>query len=249
MGYHLVGNQEYQELRYLRQKEREFELIKIAPVNGKKFLKYFDLSQAQLHQDLFVLQSLNFKEQGFFVEFGATDGISHSNTWLLEKNFGWKGILAEPAVIWYQDLLKNRSAKVDRRCVWSKTGQKVSFLEAASLSTIDGFGMEDKHSALRQKGKKYEVDTVSLQDLLQFHGAPPIIDYLSLDTEGSEFEILKHFDFDIYKFRIISVEHNYTSLREEIFQLLKSKGYKRVHEDLSAFDDWYLLEEIEASIN
>lgn len=50
------------------------------------------LRKAQHLQDLFVLSELDYKTDGFFVEFGATDGLSISNTWLLEKYFNWKGI-------------------------------------------------------------------------------------------------------------------------------------------------------------
>ena len=50
----------------------------------------------QINQDIFVLYTLNWKRNGFFVEFGATNGIDLSNTYLLEKDFGWKGILSEP---------------------------------------------------------------------------------------------------------------------------------------------------------
>jgi hypothetical protein len=57
------------------------------------------------------------------------------------------------------------------------------------------------------------------------------MDYLSIGTEGSEYEILSHFDFSRYQFRIITREHNYTPLRRDIFNLLSGNGYKRVFED------------------
>ena len=73
------------------------------------------------------------------------------------------------------------------------------------------------------------------------NNAPKIIDYLSIDTEGSEYEILKNFDFESYSFRVITVEHNHTDNRELVKVLLTSNGYKRVHEAISDFDDWYIL--------
>ena len=66
------------------------------------------------------------------------------------------------------------------------------------------------------------------------------IDYLSIDTEGSEFEILKSVDLDKYKFKFISVEHNYSKNREEIYHLLTDKGYKRIMTNISKWDDYYV---------
>lgn len=68
------------------------------------FLDLMELSKAQLRQDLFVLNHLDFKRNGFFVEFGATNGVNLSNSFLLERQFGWNGILAEPARIWHEQL-------------------------------------------------------------------------------------------------------------------------------------------------
>lgn len=62
-----------------------------------KIMQYFSQSYSQLRQDLFVLNQLKFKKNAFFVEFGATNGINLSNTYLLEKKFNWNGILVEPA--------------------------------------------------------------------------------------------------------------------------------------------------------
>ncbi|MBT8545252.1 FkbM family methyltransferase [Polynucleobacter paneuropaeus] len=84
------------------------------------------------------------------------------------------------------------------------------------------------------------MKTISLADLLIKHNAPKVIDYLSIDTEGSEYEILSHFDFESHQINIITIEHNYTEMREKIYNLLVSKGYKRKYLGLSKWDDWYV---------
>lgn len=200
-------------------------------------------SKAQLKQDMFVLAELGFKRDGYFVEFGATNGVDLSNTYMLEKELGWTGILAEPAWVWHEDLIKNRTAKISFDCVWSKSHELLSFNQSSSaeLSTIDDFSNSDLHAEARKTGDKYEVYTVSLLDLLKKYKAPKEIDYLSIDTEGSEFEILNAFDFDAYKIKVITCEHNYTPMREEIYKLLTSKGYTRKYTEFSRFDDWYVL--------
>lgn len=238
----LISKKGLEKIKTLEEENRELALMYYFPESASHYIHYKDQSRAQLQQDLLVLMHLNFKKNAFFVEFGATDGVSLSNTWLLEKEFGWKGILAEPAKIWHEELKRNRDSLIELNCVWKKSHEKLIFNEAESISTLQGFGEEDRHSDLRKIGKQYEVETISLLDLLQKHSAPEIIDYLSIDTEGSEYEILKAFDFDRYKFRVITVEHNYTSLREKIFQLLCGKGYRRLPTESSLFDDWYVLD-------
>ena len=64
---------------------------------------------------------------------------------------------------------------------------------------------------------------------------------MSVDTEGSEFDILKSLDFKKRKIKIITVEHNYHKNRRKINYLLEKNGYLRVHKDFSKFDDWYIL--------
>ena len=205
-------------------------------------IREFSNSKAQLHQDLFALIYSNFKTNGFFVEFGATDGIGLSNSFILEESYNWEGILAEPAKKWHHTLQINRNCLIDTNCVWSVSGKILEFNETKSgeLSTIDIFSHQDMHAKKRKRGKKYKVMTISLEDLLLKYNAPNFVDYLSVDTEGSEFDILKDFNFEKYLFGFISCEHNFTQSRELVFKLLSSKGYARVHEEISQFDDWYV---------
>ena len=213
----------------------------IKPLLLDQFIKNTYYSKSQLAQDLFVMSELNFKKNGFFVEFGSTDGIDLSNSFLLEKKFFWKGILAEPAKEWHKDLIQNRDVFIEKNCVWHSSNKILTFNEVGVLSTIDSFSNLDIHAETRVEGKKYKVKTISLEDLLDKYNAPKIIDYLSIDTEGSEYDILSSFNFEKYKFRVITCEHNFTSNREKIFNLLSDKGYERKYSKISKFDDWYVL--------
>jgi len=197
---------------------------------------------AQIGQDLFVLFTLLWKRGGYFVEFGATNGIDLSNTYLLEKDFDWGGILAEPAKVWHKDLKLNRTATLDFDCVWKETGQTLQFQVTpdAEFSTLSEFKDSDAHSKERRDGTMQSVKTISLNDLLKRHNAPRLIDYLSIDTEGSEYEILKHFDFESYDVSVITCEHNFSTNRDKVKNLLIKKGFVRVYEGFSRWDDWFV---------
>ena len=141
--------------------------------NTIKCLPYFC---SQFGQDLFVLNELNFKKNGFFVEFGATNGINGSNTYLLENKFNWRGILAEPAKIFYDELNKNRKCFLETNLVWKNSQSRLLFHEdfAGGLSTIKKF--IDHDTQIRKKNKEYILETISLNDLLVKYNAPKIID-------------------------------------------------------------------------
>jgi FkbM family methyltransferase len=212
------------------------------PSNVISLEKYKGLSRAQILQDIFVLDFFDYKKMGFYVEFGATNGRDLSNTYILEKHFNWAGILAEPAKKWHKDLNLNRNCKIEKDCVWSTTGDTLQFVEAkfAELSTVSEFEKTDIHAKVRIKRREYNVYTISLMDLLSRHMAPQRIEYLSIDTEGSEYEILKNFDFSKYLIGVITCEHNFGANREKIRELLESNGFMQLHREISQFDDWYV---------
>ena len=208
----------------------------------KEIIANFDSSKSQFLQDLFVLNSLDFKRDGYFVEFGATNGIDLSNSYILEKKYNWSGILAEPSRNWHKELKLNRTSSINTDCVWSISGEILPFLEAniGEYSTLSKTANYDKHINKRKNAKKYKVNTISLNDLLLNYNAPKEIDYLSIDTEGSEYEILKNFDFSNYNIKVVTCEHNYGENREKIFSLMRKNGYKRIYEAISYCDDWYI---------
>ena len=220
-----------------------------APLDGNALaflahcLRDFSRSKACYLQDLYATYKLGNRQEGFFVEFGATDGVLLSNTYYLEKCLDWDGILAEPLPDWNRRLVLNRSANIDKRCVWRESGETLEFLVAKrhpELSSLKGFGTADSYAEARlAESETIAVETVSLNDLLIENDAPDTIDYMSIDTEGSELDILDAFDFDRFKVRVMTIEHNFTDARDRIHRLLASKGFVREFEIFSKNDDWY----------
>jgi FkbM family methyltransferase len=197
-------------------------------------------SVSQLGQDLWVLEKTAYKRGGFFVEFGATDGVLLSNTYLLETEFAWTGLCAEPNPKMFAQLKHNRRCIVSDACIAGMSGAEVDFIFAGAFGGMTKHCSADMHgerrAAYAAAGHVGRVATVSLDDFLRSHRAPYDIDYLSVDTEGSELEILAAFPFDRWNIRLITVEHNYTPQRQAIFELLHRHGYQRTERE---WDDWY----------
>lgn len=197
-------------------------------------------STAQLGQDVWVLEQTGFKRGGYFIEFGATNGILLSNTYLLETGFDWTGICAEPNPTFFTQLERNRNCTVIPDCIAGESGKTVRFIAADEYGGVEEFGDDDNHrekrAAYAAQGHVLDLKTVSLNDVLEAHGAPKDIDYLSIDTEGSEYDILASFPFDKWNIRLITVEHNFTPMRDQIAELLEANGYIRTK---AQWDDWY----------
>lgn len=197
---------------------------------------------SQLGQDLWVLdRQADRQRPGFFVEFGATDGVRLSNTYLLEKAYGWRGICLEPNPKFFEQLQRNRTCTVGPDCIGGQTGQVVEFLLAEEYGCMAQHAQEDNHAAKRaaygaDPRNRIQLQTVSLHDALTRYGAPRRIDYLSVDTEGSEYEILSAFPFDRWDVRLITVEHNHGASRERLRGLLEAQGYRRTE---MQWDDFY----------
>lgn len=181
---------------------------------------------AERYQDIFAVLASGGKRNGYFVEFGACDGLLVSNTVMLERRFGWRGVLAEPDRYWKDRLPMNRTAVIDTRCVSSVTGQQLEFYQ----SDRPGNSSPDHdHAYLGSVLASYSVETVTLSDLLKHHKAPTFIDFLSVDTEGHEKDVFANFDFDRYKFGFICVEeHEGVAPIDSVQPILERGGYKLI---------------------
>jgi FkbM family methyltransferase len=205
-------------------------------------------SKAQIFQDLWALWETDWKRDGYFVEFGAATGVNLSNTWLLEKEFGWTGILAEPNPDFHASLAESRACRIVHDCVYSRTGDTLRFLATpiGEVSRLADVVPDDVHETdgirTGPDTREIEVTTISLNDLLEQGNAPAVIDFMSIDTEGSELDILSAFDFSRRQVRLICVEHNFTPLRDALHDLLTANGYRRKWTEFTRFDDWYVLD-------
>ena len=217
-------------------------------INEINFLSFclnnLEFSYSQTFQDLYVLYKLNSKKSGYFVEFGSCDGIKNSNSYLMEKKYNWDGIVCEPLYIWHKMLLKNRNCKIDFSCIYSSSNLELDFIVALNkidLSTIKKFIDSDNFKNRREKkNKTIKVKTLSLNDLLKKYKTPKFFDYLSIDTEGSEYEILKTFDFEKYSPKIITVEHNFNKINiSQIKKILNKNKYIQDFEIFSEQDLWF----------
>jgi FkbM family methyltransferase len=189
-------------------------------------------SGSQFDQDEFVLSKIH--QPGYFVEAGAADGVMYSNTVRLAE-CGWTGVLIEPHVGLFEELCRNRPESKCFSCVLDSVEKEVDFWVRGGY--ISGTVAPETDQALprnsqrlrkaRQKQQVKRLPTQPLDAVLDVVGAPRVIDYLSLDTEGSEYRILKNFPFARYTFKLAGIERPKLELRA----LLASNGYRVIRED------------------
>ena len=230
----------------LLDENRELLFNFIESAKDKKNIK------SQLYQDVFAAFIINESNDNTFLEFGATDGFNLSNSYMLEKSLSWKGTLCEPSPQWHDNLKKNRPlTNIITECIWAESALELNFFVSDNgvFSTLDTFKESDKISipgntkARIKSGKNILVKTISLNDVIQknFNGKTP--SYISIDTEGSEYEILKNFNFSKFRPCVFTIEHNFTSQQEKIDDLMNTNNYIRVFKNITAFDAWYVSAE------
>ena len=222
----------------------------------KNFIEHFSKIteiKSQLYQDVFASFIIDKNFNKTFLEFGATDGIDLSNTYVLEKNFGWNGSLSEPSPQWHKNLKNNRpNCNIITKCIWSKSGEVLDFFESdvGVLSTISEYKESDKVSIPGntiervRSGKLVKVETISLNDVIHksFNSVAP--SYISIDTEGSEYEILRFFNFKKFRPVVFTIEHNFTEIENKIDGLMFENDYVRIFKEFTAFDAWYISKEV-----
>jgi FkbM family methyltransferase len=202
---------------------------------------------SQIGQDKWVNSILGNKQNGYFIELGACDGLYLSNTLFFERELGWNGICIEPNDVYFEALKGNRKCNISNELVSSESNKTVDFSLCEAASGI----IDENVGPFTGKNRTIEKTTVTLDMILEKFNAPRVIDYLSLDVEGHEYSILSTFPFDNYKFRCMTVEHNEPHVGPNqqmlIREILEKNGYKYVkgNDDVhnwghGPIDDFYI---------
>ena len=204
-------------------------------------MKYY----SQYKQDQFLNENFfKNKKNGIFVDIGAYDGIEGSNSYFFEKHLEWKGLCVEPIPSVFNKLIKNRNCFCEQVAAWKENEiKKFKIIEGYSemlSGLIDSY--EDEHKkridleieAFNQKSIEIEIQCIDINLLLLKYDLYNI-DFLSIDIEGSEIEILKKLDFSKFKIEYISVENNYNN--SEIREILKKANFELI--DRLNIDDIY----------
>lgn len=186
---------------------------------------------SQYGQDTIVFELLGKPPHGVFLDIGANDGITFSNSLFFEEK-GWTGICVEPHPTIFKTLSEHRKCHLLNACV-SDTDATVDFLAIEGPSNMlsgivqfldqSDFERIDKDIASNGGSKQYvRIEALSPETLLSRFEISEI-DYLSIDTEGCELSILKSFDFQKTPVKIIGVENGNRS--PDLFYYLSKQGY------------------------
>ena len=201
----------------------------------------FLLKFSENDYDKWLLHKTNFKRQGFFVDIGAGDGIIGSNTFLLEKFYNWQGICVDPNPTFLKSLCGSRDCLISDLAVYKQSGKVLPFKHLQQHRTeFIGWhfrsGLAENVDKTSVQFDDHRVYSITLNDLLELYAAPKEIDYISIDTEGSEVDILGNFDFDKYNIKFFTIESNNEENRNKVIDSMSKNKYNII-EDLESKED------------
>jgi len=210
---------------------------------GKSLLKKTKKKEKIQRLNYTYLKSLDLGDEDFFVDVGAHNGVSISNSYAFIKK-GWKAISIEPNPHVFKDLKKNLKGykvKFVKKAVsdtvgktkfyFDKTGFLASRKKGSKSNKLKGMRSTIQPKLFDEMSDNYiivEVDT--LTNILDKHKAPKNISILSVDTEGLDYEVINGLDFNKYKPKVILTE-DYVGTKNKKYKLLRSKGYKHINQD------------------
>lgn len=191
-------------------------------------MKYY----SQLGQDKFIDEYLNGKQNGFFIDIGAHDGKSSSNSLFFEEFRNWSGICIEPGIDEFEKLNSFRKSLNVKCCISGYDGESDFTYIRGYSNMLSGLSesYDDKHKMrINNEINSYggeiiniKIPVFKLQTILDKNNIIDI-DYCSVDTEGSEFNVIKSIDFNKTNIKIFSIENNYGD--DTIKKFLEEKGY------------------------
>lgn len=191
---------------------------------------------SQYNQDKFLNEVIFFnKKDGFFIDIGAHDGILFSNSLFFERYNGWSGICVEPNPLVFNKLISNRKSINLNVCIGSEN-KKVKFTQIEGYSEMLS-GITEKYDVkhierinnniLIKGGKKSEIEVnmITLHDIEELSNKK--IDFISIDTEGNEFDIVSSINFKFLDIKLLVIENNYKDNR--IQKYLYSQGFELIY--------------------
>jgi FkbM family methyltransferase len=184
-------------------------------------------------------------KNGFYVDVGAHDGISLNNTLYFEKNNNWSGINIEPIKEVFDKLVINRPNNINLNCAVCNNDGETDFLcnrgYTEMLSGIkDNFDirhlqrLEIENKDNGSITEVIKVETKKLETILDENDISHI-NYLSIDVEGAEFEVIKSINFDKVFIDVIGFENNYPDVSVPIVEYLHNKGFIIIHTTIDIF--------------
>lgn len=188
---------------------------------------------SQWGQDEFVVSVLKQKKNGYFVDIGAYDGITISNTYYLEKELGWNGLCVEANPHTYNSMVECRNTECVNVAIAPYEKEVEILLNGWSSAINDSFTSSE---ILKQGFESVIVNAITINELFERYNVPSEFDYLTIDIEGGELEILSQLDFSRWRFKVLTYEHNshlvhhenYPDLvkrREQMEEILYKNGY------------------------
>lgn len=191
---------------------------------------------SQFQQDKFLDRVVfDQKDKGFFIDIGAHDGVTISNTLYFEKKKNWDGICIEPNPNVFDKLRQNRKSQNLNVCI-GNGNRTVKFTKIEGYSEMLS-GISDSydqrhlerinHEIAAKGGTKTEIDVamITLDSIDNLKGQN--IDFISIDTEGNEFDIVKSINFDALQISALVIENNYND--DRIRNYLQDFGYSLIH--------------------
>ncbi|XP_066966400.1 protein Star-like [Macrobrachium rosenbergii] len=209
------------------------ELLIPPSVHSYKLANPKGVHFSQFNQSKIVNEMLNGMKDGFFVEVGAADGESLSNSIFFEKELGWRGLLIEATPGYFKVLqTKNRKAySIHAALALSTYASEVIF------NPNLGYGSKLDNQGVKVKG----IPFFSILRALDVK----IVDFLSLDIESFEVKVLKTIPWDKIKFRLMCIEvAHIPEGKEFLTKFLQEKGYKFLGYGYLDIDAWYALPEL-----
>jgi len=172
------------------------------------------------------------RTMGTFIDVGAWDGVFYSNTFAFERYRGWRGICVEPNPQIFMKLLANRPTSICVKAAASDHNGEAEFLFPASdvVGLLGVLAGKDERSEerlakaiadVKSTPKKETVQLTTLDKVMSFNMRH--IDLLSIDTEGTELDVLAGINLTATTVNVVLVENNYKDRR--LFEYLAARGY------------------------